>query len=97
MLNFIISKLIECIINIFVFLVILWIVAIVILSGIKSHYGKHIKDINEWNKKGNDNVEKIRRSNPYDDYTYHNDIHYDPQIKANYDEVSMYLDIIYPF
>lgn len=97
MYDFIISKIIECIINMSIFLVILWIAAIVILSGIKRHYSKHINDIDEWNKRGIKNVEEIRKSNPYDDYTYHYNMNYDPQIKANYDEASMYLDIIYPF
>lgn len=75
-----------------------WLIAVFLLINLKNHYGKHIKDIDDWNNRCDKTVEDARRRNPYDDTIrrYHT-AQYDPQKKHDYDEACMYLDIIFPF
>merc|ERR1712065_116495 len=84
--------------NNYYFLVVMWAVAVFILKGMKEHYGKHIKKVDNYNRNADRLVEDARRRNPHDDTIKRYCIHtYDPQTKAYYDKVCMYLDIIWPF
>ena len=98
LLNILIDGLLILVVTIIISLFVTWGVAVFILKGMKKHYGKHINEVDDYNRHADRIIEDARRRNPYDDTLRRYCIHtYDPQTKAYYDEVCMYLDIIWPF